>query len=75
MDPVGSPVFRQNCVDDLKRTNYKNRERFFERYLAGENFDSSKLNQMGYDHWSSRNIDAYINHQHDTYYAHALSWE
>jgi hypothetical protein len=73
--PVGSQQFRQYCVEQIKRYDYENLGNFFERYLAGEDFDESKLEKLGYDYWGSYNLSEYINHPHDHYYKNALSWE
>ena len=75
---VGTPKFRQYCIDNIKECDfkgYKNRSHFFERYLAGENFDQKSLLAIGYTHFIARNLDAYINNVHNDYYGNALKWE
>jgi hypothetical protein len=73
---VGSPEFRKQCVEDVKRIGYPNLGNMFEKYLTGSNFDSKELRLMGYDYWSARNIAAYLNHPHnDNYYSRSLGWE
>lgn len=75
-EPVGSAAFRQTCIEDIKEWNtYKNLDNFFERYLGGEDFDSDKLEEMGYNHWSARNLAAFINTKHVGMYKYALGWE
>jgi len=75
MDIVGSKEFRQKCVEELRKYNYQDKDDFFQRYLNGEDFSSGSLLKMGYDHFSARNINAYINNPHDHYYSYALGWE
>ena len=75
MNSVGSPEFRQECVNKMKQAGYSNLDRFYDRYLDGEDFDYAKLKTLGFCRFSSRNINAYINNPHDHYYSCALSWE
>jgi hypothetical protein len=48
---------------------------FFECYLNGQEFSASELRKMGYNKWPADNLSAYIDHEHDDYYGHALTWE
>lgn len=72
---VGGDAFRRSCVEDIKEWGYVDHENFFERYLGGEDFKYDKLVAMGYDHFSARNLDGYINNRHVGMYTHALGWE
>lgn len=68
------PNGRHICIQAIQRYRYDNLSHFFQRYLQGENFDYEKLRDMGYNEWDARNLDAYINHSHDPFYADALTW-
>jgi hypothetical protein len=59
MNQIGSPEFRQYCVEQMKEP-YEDRENFFQRYLDGEDFNEQKLMNMGYDHWEARNINYFL---------------
>lgn len=73
MNVVGSYEFRRESIEKIKQYRYKDKDNFFQRYLDGEDFNEEKLMAIGYDYFCARNIDAYINNQHnDNYYRHAL---
>lgn len=68
--------FQEECVQAMKARHYPNYKDFYERYLAGEDFNYTDLRSMGYNFWETRNINVYIHHLHnDDYYSHALDWE
>ena len=76
MDVLGSQNFRKEAVEEIKRYGYINMENFFERYQEGEDFNFYKLSELGYNHFSARNINAYINNSHEgSYYGGSLGWE
>jgi len=76
MDAVGSAGFRKFCVADIIDSGwYQDHSNFFERYLHGEDFDYAKLKGIGYKPYEARNLNAYINNFHNSYYKNALGWE
>jgi imidazoleglycerol phosphate synthase glutamine amidotransferase subunit HisH len=73
---VGTQAFRDKCIETIANEGYFDRENFFQRFRDGENFDSAKLRNMGYNQFAARNLSAYINNSHEEdYYAHSLYWE
>ncbi len=53
-------LFKMYGTDDADGSDDADLNNFLTRYLNGEDFDSKKLKSVGFDHWSARNIAAYL---------------
>jgi hypothetical protein len=51
---------RQRHIDVIKSYHYSDDINFFNRYIAGEDFDKQKLIESGYTIWAAQNIAAYL---------------
>ena len=53
---------RKERVAEIRETTfYPERDKCFERYLNGEDFDYQKLLKMGYDQRSALNLATFLN--------------